>query len=216
ITDDHLKRLKGAIYNLNPSARIIESVYSKVAPETILNTGLFDFEEAQQSAGWIDELKKEEHTPETEEYGISSFVFKSKKPFDPSRFLNYAREFPDTIIRSKGVFWLASRSDQALVWGQAGGSLKAHSAGVWWSSMPIKKRIQYPSYINNQDIIEENWDKKFGDRKIEIVFIGQEMDKEQIIADLNNCLSTDDELSTLEWRFGYEDQWPIQRTVPLE
>ena len=131
-------------------------------------------------------------------------------------FLNFAREFPDEIIRSKGLFWLASRSDQALIWGQAGGSLKAHSGGVWWSSMPIKKRIQFPSYIENQDIIEENWDKMFGDRKIEIVFIGQEMDKEQIISDLDSCLATDDELSTLEWRFGYDDKWPIQRMPSFE
>ena len=76
------------------------------------------------------------------------------------------------MIRSKGLFWLASRPKQALVWGQAGGSLKADSAGVWWSSMPIEKRIQFPSYIHNQDLIEEKWDKLFGDRKNEIVFIG--------------------------------------------
>ena len=212
VTAERLKALKGAIRTLNPSARIIESTYSKVAPETILNTGLFDFDEAQQSAGWLEELQKDEHTPETEEYGISSFVFKSRKPFDPKRFQYFVEEFPNTIIRSKGLFWLASRPDQALIWGQAGGSLKAHSAGVWWSSMPIKKRIQYPMYIENQDIIEERWDKTFGDRKIEIVFIGQNMDKEKIIADLNSCLSTDEELATLEWKFGYEDQWSsIQR-----
>jgi len=216
VTAESLKTLKGAIRSLNPSAEIIESTYSKVTPKTILNTGLFDFEEAEQSAGWIEELQKSAHTPETEEYGISSFVFKSKKPFDPSRFLNFAKDFPDAIIRSKGLFWLASRPKQALIWGQAGGSLNAHSAGVWWSSMPIKKRIQYPSYFENQDIIEENWDKTFGDRKNEIVFIGQNMDKEQIITNLNSCLSTEEELSDLEWRFGYEDQWAIQRARVLE
>ncbi|SNR14687.1 GTP-binding protein [Tenacibaculum jejuense] len=209
ITEEHLKSLKGAIHNLNPSARIIETEYSKINPKAILNTGLFDFEEAQQSAGWIEELQKEEHTPETEEYGISSFVFKSRKPFDPKRFLNFAHEFPDSIIRSKGLFWLASRSNQAFIWGQAGGSLKAQNGGVWWGSMPAKKRIQYPSYINNQDIIEENWDKMFGDRKIEIVFIGQDMDKEQIISDLNACLSSDEELATMKWKLGYDDEWPL-------
>lgn len=216
ITPEHLKTLKGAIQKLNPSAQIVESTYSKVTPETILNTGLFDFEEAEQSAGWIEELQKGEHTPETEEYGISSFVFTSKKPFDPARFLNFVQDFPSTIIRSKGLFWLASRQEQALVWGQAGGSLKAHSAGVWWSSMPVKKRIQYPGYIENQDIIEENWHKIFGDRKNEIVFIGQHMDKEQITSGLNSCLSTDEELSSLEWKFGYDDQWAIQRVYALE
>ncbi|WP_435625705.1 GTP-binding protein [Flagellimonas sp.] len=215
VTTEDLKTLKGAIQKLNPSARIIESTYSKVAPEAILNTGLFDFEEAEQSAGWIEELEKDEHTPETEEYGISSFVFKSKKPFDPVRFLRFAQEFPKNIIRSKGLFWLASRPEQALVWGQAGGSLKAHSAGVWWSSMPIQKRIQYVAYIENQDLIEEGWDKTFGDRKNEIVFIGQNMDEAAIRAELNYCLSSDDELETQNWREGYPDKWPMNTTYAL-
>ena len=99
---------------------------------------MFDFEKAEQSAGWIEELNKEEHTPETEEYGISSFVYRNKKPFDPIRFWNYIQNaFPLSIIRSKGLFWLSSRPDQALICGQAGGSLKADSAGVWWSSMTL-------------------------------------------------------------------------------
>ncbi|GAB1856506.1 zinc metallochaperone ZinU [Flavobacteriaceae bacterium MHTCC 0001] len=216
VTVEHLRTLKGAIQKLNPSARIIESSYSKVAPETILNTKLFDYEEAEQSAGWIEELQKDEHTPETEEYGISSFVFKSKKPFDPERFLNFAREFPDTIIRSKGLFWLASRPEQALVWGQAGGSLKADPAGVWWSSMSLKKRMQYASFIHNQDIIEENWDKTFGDRKNEIVFIGQTMDKALIISNLNSCLATDEEIVSQKWRLGYDDEWPIKRAYEMQ
>ena len=89
ISKEHLGILKATIKKLNPSAKIIESSYSKIAAKEILNTGLFDFEEAEQSAGWIEELNKVEHTPETEEYGISSFVFRSKKPFNPERFWNY-------------------------------------------------------------------------------------------------------------------------------
>ena len=216
VSDENLKKLKGAIQTLNPSARIIESTYSKVPPETILNTGLFNYEEAEQSAGWIEELQKDEHTPETEEYGISSFVYKSRKPLNPDRFLNFAQNFPKTIIRSKGLFWLASRPDQALVWGQAGGSLKAHNAGVWWSSMPIKKRIQYLTYTENQDIIEESWDKTFGDRKIEIVFIGQNMNETEIRAALDSCLATNQELETEKWLEGYSDDWPMNRTYALE
>jgi len=211
VHSDDLKTLKGALHKLNPSARIIEASYSKIAPEEILNTGLFNYEEAEQSAGWIEELQKGEHTPETEEYGISSFVFRSRKPFDPLRFLNFARAFPKSIIRSKGLFWLASRPDQALIWGQAGGSLKAHGAGVWWSSMPIKKRIQYLTYTENQDVIEEGWDKTFGDRKNEIVFIGQKLNEEEIKAELNSCLATDEELETQIWFKGYPDEWPMPR-----
>lgn len=143
VTPEHLKILKATLLKLNPSVRVIESSYSKIATKEILNTGLFDFDEAEQSAGWIEELQKEEHVPETEEYGISSFVFRSKKPFDPNRFWEFVQHiFPNTIIRSKGLFWIASRPEQALVWGQAGGSLKADSAGVWWSSMPFHQRIK--------------------------------------------------------------------------
>lgn len=212
ITKDSLGVLKAAIHKLNPSAKIIESSFSKVDPKEILNTGLFNFEEAEQSAGWIEELKKKEHTPETEEYGISSFVYRSKKPFDPIRFWNYIQhKFSNTIIRSKGLFWLASRPKQALVWSQAGGSLKADSAGVWWSSMPYEKRMQYLTFIENQKQIELNWDKNFGDRKNEIVFIGQDMDEKQIRSELNACLSTDEELASQKWKQGYNDEWPIQR-----
>jgi len=161
VSKDHLGILKAAIHKLNPSARIIESSFSKVEPSQILNTGLFSFEEAEQSAGWIEELNKEEHTPETEEYGISSFVYRSKKPFDPKRFWHYVQhEFPHNVIRSKGMFWIASRPEQALIWGQAGGSLRADSAGVWWCSMPYQKRIQYLAFVDNQKTIESDWDHK--------------------------------------------------------
>ena len=212
VTEEHLGVLKASIHKLNPSARIIQSSFSKVAPQEILNTGLYNFEEAESSAGWIEELKKDEHTPETEEYGISSFAFRSKKPFDPDRFWSYVQyRFPSSIIRSKGLFWLASRPDQALVWSQAGGSLKADSAGVWWSSMPFEKRIQFLPFVENQEIIEQSWDKTFGDRKNEVVFIGQNMNEEQIRSELGSCLATDEELATQKWKIGYDDDWPVQR-----
>ena len=181
VAKEQLGVLKSAIQKLNPSAKLIESSYSKIAPKEILNTGLFNFEEAEQSAGWIEELNKEEHTPETEEYGIGSFVYRTNIPFDPQRFWHFVQfQFPSNVIRSKGMFWLASRPEQALNWGQAGGSLKADSAGVWWCSMPFEKRSQYLTFIENQEHIESGWDTKFGDRKNEIVFIGQDMDEELI------------------------------------
>lgn len=213
----HLGILKAFIQKLNPTAKIIESSFSKIDPKEILNTGVFDFEEAEQSAGWIEELNKDKHTPETEEYGISSFVYRSKKPFDPKRFWDYVQnKFPSTVIRSKGLFWIASRSDQALVWSQAGGSLKADNAGVWWSSMPFNKRIEHLSFIENQALIESAWDKTFGDRKNEIVFIGKEMQEDLIKKELEKCLSTDEEISDQKWKEGYEDQWPVERTYALE
>ena len=217
VSKDRLKVLHSLIKKLNPGARIVESEFSKVSPKTILNTGLFDFEEAEQSAGWIEELKKDEHTPETEEYGISSFVYRSKRPFDPVRFWSYVQQkFPSTIIRSKGLFWLASRPDQALIWGQAGGSLRADSAGVWWSSMSFDQRSQYMAFIENQKHIEEDWDFTFGDRKNEIVFIGQRMDEQAIRDHLNSCLATEKELESDKWRQGYTDDWPVERTYAIE
>lgn len=216
VNPKHLDLLKATLRKFNPSAKLIESSYSKVSPSAILNTGLFDFEEAEQSAGWIEELKKEEHTPETEEYGISSFVYRSKKPFDPVRFWNYLQEkFPDTVIRSKGLFWLASRPDQALIWSQAGGSVKADSAGVWWSSMSFDQRNQYLAFVENQAEIEKNWHSVFGDRKNEIVFIGIDIDQEEMISDLNDCLSTAMELNSEDWEEGYPDSWPVERAYPM-
>ena len=211
-----LGMLRSTIKKLNPSAKIIETNYSKVNPTEILNTNLFDFEEAEQSAGWMEELSKEEHTPETEEYGIGSFVYRTKIPFDPIRFWDFVQnQFPNNIIRSKGLFWLASRPEQALVWGQAGGSLKADSAGVWWSSMPFEKRIMQYAFVENQDQIESGWDDTFGDRKNEIVFIGHHLDEKLIRSLLDNCLSTNHELDTGKWESGYEDNWPVERAYAL-
>ena len=211
-----LGMLRSTIKKLNPSAKIIETNYSKVNPTEILNTNLFDFEEAEQSAGWMEELSKEEHTPETEEYGIGSFVYRTKIPFDPIRFWDFVQnQFPNNIIRSKGLFWLASRPEQALVWGQAGGSLRADSAGVWWSSMPFEKRIMQYAFVENQDQIESGWDDTFGDRKNEIVFIGHHLDEKLIRSLLDNCLSTNHEIDTGKWESGYEDNWPVERAYAL-
>ena len=217
VDKEHLGILRACIKKLNQSAKIIETTYSEISPKEILNTSLFNFEEAEQSAGWMEELEKDEHTPETEEYGISSFVFRSKKPFDPVRFWDYLQnKFPTSIIRSKGLFWLSSRPDQALVWSQAGGSLKAEGAGVWWASMLFHERIKYLPFVENQKQIESEWDKLFGDRKNEIVFIGQNMDEKLIKDELELCLSTDDEINSKEWKSGYSDEWPVERMKPLK
>jgi len=209
--------LRSVIHKLNPKAKIITSSFSKIDPKEVLNTGLFDFEEAEASAGWIEELNKKEHTPETEEYGISSFVFRSKKPFHAERFHKYSHEkFPSTIIRSKGLFWIHSRPVQALSWSQAGGSLRADSAGVWWSSMPYKQRIQYPSFIDNQILIEEGWSNQFGDRKNELVFIGQAMDQEKIKSELEQCLLTEEEIEHYDLKISKQDNWPIYRMDAME
>ena len=217
VNDDILGVLHSAIKKLNPSAKIIETSFSKIESKEILNTGLFDFEEAEQAAGWIEELNKAEHTPETDEYGISSFVYRTSKPFNSERFWDYIQnKFPSNVIRSKGLFWLDSRPAQAISWSQAGGSLKADNAGVWWSSMPFEKRIQYVAFVDNQEHIESSWDTYFGDRKNELVFIGQDMNEKLIRSELDNCLSTEIEIRSEKWKQGYEDSWPVQRSFALD
>lgn len=209
-----VRELKAILHKLNPKARLIESQFSKVDPAHILNTGLFDFDEASQSAGWIQELQNHKngiaHRPETEEYGISSFVFRDRRPFHPERFWTYLSEnFPAGIIRSKGLFWLASRPSDALNFSQAGGSLRAENAGVWWASMPFAKRSQYGAFLENQKSIEARWHKRFGDRQNELVIIGQDLKPEQIIAELQDCLCTEAELKHMENKGVFEDPFPV-------
>jgi G3E family GTPase len=217
INADDLKILEGIVKRLNPKAKIIHSNFGKVNPEEILQTGLFNYEEAEDSAGWAEELKKDSHTPETDEYGISSFVFRERKPFHPERFSKFiAEKFPHNIIRSKGLFWLASRPQQALIWGQAGGSVKGDSAGVWWASMPFEKRIQFPSFIDNKETIEKNWDRILGDRKNELVFIGQNLDVEKITRMLQECIVTNEELIHIDLKgAGHKDDFPVERAYPI-
>jgi G3E family GTPase len=201
--------LKASIQKLNPGAKIISSEFGKVQPKEILNTKLFDFEEAESSAGWQKELEGGVHTPETEEYGISSFVFRNQKPFHPERFWKYLNdEYPAGVIRAKGLFWLASRPNDAINFSQAGGSSRLERAGVWWISMPFNERIQYPSFVENKDFIESRWDKIWGDRLNELVFIGQDIDKERMIRDLETCLLQENELYQFEHKQGFTDPFP--------
>ena len=210
VSQSEVKNLKDIINKLNPKAQVIKTEYSRVDINEVVGTGRFDFEEAESSAGWIQELEND-HTPETEEFGIGSFVFRSKKPFHPERFLNFIQnDFPTNVIRSKGLFWLGSRSDQALIWSSAGGSIKSDPAGVWWASMPFSERINYTAFVDNQASIESDWEPPFGDRKIELVFIGQQLNPDIIKNQLENCLLNDEEL--LDWKdgkFQKNDNWPV-------
>lgn len=210
ISVELLHTVKAIIRKLNAGAKIITSEFGKVAPSEILNTHLFDFDTTSEQAGWIEELNKEHHTPETEEYGIGSFVFRSRVPFHPGRFWRYLNEdWPANVIRSKGLFWLASRPDDAINWSQAGGSLRAEKAGVWWCSMPYQDRIRYAGFVDMKEEIESRWDKRFGDRYNELVLIGQEMDKELITVELENCLCTPGEVAAMERGQQFSDEFPV-------
>ncbi len=205
-----LEQLKAVIHKLNPVAKILTSDHSKIDLKEIVNTGLFNFEKASSSAGWIKELEGE-HTPETEEYGISSFVFRDKRPFHPARFWQYVNnDWDSTIIRSKGLFWIASRPDEAINWSQAGGSLMADKVGVWWASFSKAERNRHPSFQQNEEYIMKKWDKRFGDRQNEIVIIGQEMDVQVLKQELEACLCTEDEIVDMEGnKQEFLDEWPV-------
>jgi len=209
INTETLGFLTAAIKKLNPEAMLLHSEFGKIEPQKILNTQLFDFDKAQSSAGWQKELQSEHHIPETEEYGISSLVFRDKKPFHPMRlweYLNY--HYPEGAIRAKGLFWLASRPNNALNFSQAGGSFRLEKAGVWWSSMPMNHRVQYSSFTENQKFIESRWDKNWGDRINELVFIGQNLDKNQMLSDLQDCLINDKEKDMFDQKLTFEDPFP--------
>ena len=212
VLPESLGELHAIIEALNPAAKVIESSFSKVPPKSILNTGLFDYEKAEQSAGWIQELNKVEdggHVPETQEYGISSFVFRDQRPFHPKRFWDYiSQNWPSGVIRSKGLFWIASRQNDALNWSQAGGSVRAESAGVWWASMPLSQRLRYQAYIDNCAQIESRWGR-FGDRQNELVIIGQDLNRELMVSELQACLCTDTEIVQMEKGLAFNDPFPV-------
>jgi G3E family GTPase len=202
--------LEAAIRKLNPGARIIRTSFSKVSLKEILHTGLFNFEEAASSAGWQKELEGV-HTPETEEYGISSFVFRSHVPFHPERLWHYLNhDYPSGVIRAKGLFWLASRPADALNFSQAGGSSRLEKAGVWWAGMPFKERIRYGAFVDNQGFIEGKWHKKWGDRQTELVFIGQDIDPEMMTAELSACLLQKTEIDLYDQSIAFRDPFPTE------
>ena len=158
----------------------------------MLNTGLFDFEQAQQAPGWLKEMRGE-HIPETEEYGIASFCYEARKPFHPEKFLDFLHSTQKygKLIRSKGYFWLATRPEFAGQWSQAGGIAHYGFAGMFWKAVPEKDWPQDEEYLAS---IKKQWVEPFGDMRQELVFIGQNLDQKQIIKKLDECLLTEEEL----------------------
>lgn len=209
VNPNDLKLLEGIILKFNPDAKIIKTAFGKIETKAILNTRLFDYDKAQQAAGWIKELNNI-HTPETEEYGISSFVFRTHQPFHPQRFWDYAQtRWPANVVRSKGIFWMLSRPDEVLLWSQAGGSLRAEVYGKWWASIPELKRLKSPAYLENYEFLQKKWDARWGDRLNELVIIAQDLDREKIESELKKCLCTDEEVEANENGIAIKDNWPL-------
>ena len=210
VTEEQLNQVKSVIKHLQPTAKIIETNYAKVPVKDIMFTNNFDFEKIATSAGWVKELEREDNEEmeydhhddhheehhhhhhdhdegEAEEYGISTFVYTSRKSFNEMKFNKYVNEkLPSNVIRCKGLVWFANDNDMSYLFEQAGRQMSLSEAGYWLATAPkeeLKEMIaQNPEIMNN-------WDKEVGDRMIKLVFIGRKMDKEQIISDLDDCIS---------------------------
>lgn len=192
VSEVEKQKILGIITSLNNEAEVVETNYSDVPLHKIVNTGLFDFEKAATTPMWLKELRGE-HTPETLEYGIDSFVYKADRPFHPQRFYEWTQTIPRTIVRAKGLFWLATRFEEAGDLSLAGSLLSLQAAGWWWG---IIDQSQWPEQIAQQ-AARQNWQAPYFDHRQELVFIGIDMDKEVIKKGLDTCLLTDD-----EWQSG--------------
>jgi G3E family GTPase len=192
MTPAEVDELAAILQTLNPEAEIIRSQFGQVPLELLLNRQLFDFEAAAQSPGWLQVLMGEE-LPETEEYGISTFVYRARRPFHPERFSRFIqREWPG-VLRAKGFFWLSTRMAYALQFSLAGKACRIEPAAPWWAHVP---QDQWPQ--DDADTlagIREAWEEPWGDRQQELVFIGQKMGRELIVAALAACLLTDAEMA---------------------
>jgi len=188
LSKEELDKVKAIIRRLQPKAEIIETNYSKVSVDKILNTNAFDFDEVSMSAAWIEELNKdeeEEEEGETEEYGIGTFVYTRRAPLDREEFDKFASAFPENIIRCKGVIWFENEPETSYVFEQSGKQVQAYEAGQWVASFP---EAQISMILKENPEIRNDWDEKYGDRIVKLVFIGPKMDKEKIISDLDKCL----------------------------
>ena len=186
------EELMAILERLNAQAQIIPMVMGEVPLEKILDTGCFNFERAAQAPGWLQELRGE-HVPETDEYGIASFAYRSRRPFHPQRFFNFINGpwLNGRLLRSKGFFWLASKHKEAGSWSQAGGMMRYGFAGRWWRFVP---KEQWPQDPESSAAILKNWEAASGDCRQELVFIGQNIDFVLLNAELDDCLLNDEEM----------------------
>ncbi|WP_340028445.1 GTP-binding protein [Paenibacillus sp. FSL H7-0940] len=207
IDDTELNKLEGIIRKLQPNAKIIRTENGQVNPSEILNTGHFDFEKVSMSAGWIQELEKESHTPETEEYGIGSFVYRRRKPFHPSRLAEFMSYWPEEVVRAKGLVWLAAEGDVAASLSQAGSSIQFGPAGLWVAALPEADKEEI---LRNEPDVLEKWDAQWGDRQTELVMIGIEMERASIEDELDQCLLSDEEMLGDWGQFDNPLPWPVE------
>ncbi len=191
-SENDIERLTAILKTLNTEAKIVPIAMGKVDVDEVLSTGRFSFERAQDAPGWLKEMRGE-HIPETEEYGISSFYYTARRPFNPEKFYQFLHgtEQYGKLIRSKGYFWLASRPTYAGQWSQAGGIAHYGFAGLFWMAVP---KDRWPTDEESLANIEALWVEPFGDMRQELVFIGQGLDQAGMTAALDACLLSEEEL----------------------
>ncbi|WP_394848432.1 zinc metallochaperone GTPase ZigA [Pendulispora brunnea] len=194
---EDVARLEAILHHLNPDARIVRAAHGKVALREVLDTGLFDEAKAASSAGWAKEMAGI-HTPETEEYGIASFVFRARRPFHPQRLHDFLCTEWDGVLRSKGFFWLATRMNEVGSWSQAGAACQTGRAGFWRAAAP---ESDWPTSPEALAEIRADWEHPYGDRRQELVLIGMDMNEAALRAGLQACLLTDTEMA------GGTDAW---------
>lgn len=186
VSPEHAREVQAVLTALNPGAQIVPATRGLVPLELVLDTGRFDYERAEQSAGWIRELQGE-HQPETEAYGISSFTYRTTRPFDAPKIWDLLNDESlwSTVLRSKGFFWVAAADHLCYELAQAGGVISAVPAGTWWAAVP-REDWGHPEGERPDD--RPDWDERFGDRCQQLVFIGQNMDEAMMRAQLDACL----------------------------
>lgn len=187
ISVDELNKVKAVIKTLQPNAKIIETDYAKVDMKYILNTNSFDFNEASMSAGWIRELERPEEDEESEadEYGIGTYVYYNREPLDRNKFLAYVNEKWDkSRIRTKGILYFKDELDMSYMFEQAGTSKNLVEAGLWLIDELSERQIS--NVLEQNPDLKASWDPFYGDRMIKIVFIGTDLNKEEIKNEIDN------------------------------
>jgi len=197
--------LEALLHQLNPEAELVRAEFGKVPLAKVLATGLFDEVQAAAMPGWAKELRGE-HTPETEEFGIGSFVYRARRPFHPERLYDFFTSGHRGLLRAKGYFWLASRMEDAGCWSLAGRAGAIEWAGKWYAAL---ERQDYEEDITAEDLAGI-WEEPYGDRRQELVFIGQKLDHAKVTKVLNKCLLTDKEMAAGEEAWAaLEDPFPL-------
>jgi G3E family GTPase len=197
------------IRSLNADAKIIETSHSDVPANAILNTGLFDFEKAQEHPKWAKELYGfADHIPETEEYGVASFAYRARRPFEPEKVMAVLNGDLTGVIRAKGHFWIATRPDWVAEFSLAGALSSIKPMGTWWASVP---RDLWPEHDSIPSYIKAHWQEPWGDRRQEIVFIGSGIDWADIKGRLDAALVSQDLAKSPETLPDFPDPFPLWR-----